>query len=142
MPQTVGIMANASRGAAVECAAGLARWLREDGVEVRLQAEVAEAAGDGWEVASEEELGRTGLLVAAGGGGGGGRTGWGGGWGGRGGGRGGMGGRWRARRSGGGGGGGGRGGGTEHCWRPRGRRRRTGRRSWGCTSGDRPALGL
>jgi NAD+ kinase len=67
MPQTVGIMANAARGAAVECAGALARWLRERGAAVRVQVEVAEAAGDGWAEATEEELGQAGLLVAVGG---------------------------------------------------------------------------
>jgi NAD+ kinase len=67
MAQSVGIMANAARGAAVECAAGLAAWLRERGVEVRLQARVAEAAGEGGRAAAEEELGQAGLLVAVGG---------------------------------------------------------------------------
>src|SRR4029453_2069260 len=67
MPQSVGIMANAARGAALECAAGLAAWLRDQGGAVRLQRGGGGGIGESNLGGGEEGLGQTGILVAVGG---------------------------------------------------------------------------
>lgn len=67
MLESVGIMANPARAAALECAVELARWLSARGVALRLQAEVAAACGEDEPATPSRDLGSAGCLVAVGG---------------------------------------------------------------------------
>src|SRR5437868_1022123 len=64
---TAGFVVNPSREAAVQCAGELARWLRERGVGVRLQAEAARLVGLATLSATDEEVGAADFVVALGG---------------------------------------------------------------------------
>jgi NAD+ kinase len=64
---TVGIIANCRREAAIDAAREVARFLREMDVRVLLHRELAQAIGSPAEAVDEEELGRSRLVVALGG---------------------------------------------------------------------------